>query len=127
MAQINKFIENLPNKYNTRVGERGINLSGGQIQRISIARALFKKPSVLVLDEATSALDYETERKVCDNLLENLNDQTVFFITHRLSTIRQADVIVMLHHGAIVEVGTHDELMSHRGRYYALYRQQESS
>ena len=82
---------------------------------------------VLVMDEATSALDYENERKVCDNLLENLDDQTVFFITHRLSTIRQADVIVMLHQGAVVEVGTHQELMNHRGRYYALYRQQEST
>ena len=79
---------------------------------------------LLVMDEATSALDYETERKVCDNLLENLTDQTVFFITHRLSTIRNADMIVMLDKGAIVEVGTHDELMNHRGRYYALYRQQ---
>ena len=77
--------------------------------------------------EATSALDYETERKVCDNLLGNLNDRTVFFITHRLSTIRQADMIVMLHQGAVVEVGTHDELINRRGRYYALYRQQESS
>ena len=84
-------------------------------------------PKLLVMDEATSALDYETERKVCDNLLENLDDQTVFFITHRLSTIRGADVIVMLHQGAVVEVGTHAELMEHRGRYYALYRQQESA
>ena len=79
------------------------------------------------MDDATSALEYETARKVCDNLLENLDDQTVFFITHRLSTIRQADVIVMLHQGAVVEVGTHQELMNHRGRYYALYRQQEST
>ena len=84
-------------------------------------------PKLLVMDEATSALDYETERKVCDNLLNNLDDRTVFFITHRLSTIRQADMIVMLHQGAVVEVGTHDELMAQRGRYYALYRQQESS
>ena len=73
------------------------------------------------MDEATSALDYETERKVCDNLLSNLNDCTVFFITHRLSTIRKADMIVMLHEGAVVEVGTHDELMTQRGRYYALF------
>ena len=72
------------------------------------------------MDEAISALDYETERKVCDNLLENLNDRTVFFITHRLSTIRNADVIVMLDKGAVVELGTHDELMDHRGRYLPL-------
>ena len=78
------------------------------------------------MDEATSALDYESERKVFDNLLNNHNDRTVFFITHRLSTIRQADVILMLHQGAVVEVGTHDELIKHRGRYYALCRQQDS-
>ena len=93
----------------------------------AIARTLLSNPKLLVMDEATSALDYETERKVCDNLLGNLNDRTVFFITHRLSTIRQADLIVMLHQGAVVEVGTHDELINQRGRYYALYRQQESS
>jgi len=80
-----------------------------------------------VLDEATSALDYDTERRVCDNLLENLHDRTVFFITHRLSTIRRANMIVMLHQGAIVETGTHDELMALKGRYYALYRQQEAA
>ena len=102
-------------------------LSGGQRQRVAIARTLLSNPKLLVMDEATSALDYETERKVCENLLDNLNDRTVFFITHRLSTIRKADMIVMLHEGAVVEVGTHDELMARRGRYYALFRQQESS
>ena len=127
LANAHDFIMELASGYSTPVGERGAALSGGQRQRVAIARTLLSNPKLLVMDEATSALDYETERKVCDNLLENLNDQTVFFITHRLSTIRQADVIVMLHQGAIVEVGTHDELMSHRGRYYALYRQQESS
>ena len=127
LANAHDFIMDLPSGYSTPVGERGAALSGGQRQRVAIARTLLSNPKLLVMDEATSALDYETERKVCDNLLENLDDQTVFFITHRLSTIRQADVIVMLHQGAIVEVGTHDELMSHRGRYYALYRQQESA
>ena len=127
LANAHDFIMELASGYSTPVGERGAALSGGQRQRVAIARTLLSNPKLLVMDEATSALDYETERKVCDNLLENLEDQTVFFITHRLSTIRQADVIVMLHQGAIVEVGTHDELMSHRGRYYALYRQQESS
>ena len=127
LANAHDFIMELASGYSTPVGERGAALSGGQRQRVAIARTLLSNPKLLVMDEATSALDYETERKVCDNLLENLHDQTVFFITHRLSTIRQADVIVMLHQGAIVEVGTHDELMSHRGRYYALYRQQESS
>ena len=117
----------LPSGYSTPVGERGAALSGGQRQRIAIARTLLSNPKLLVMDEATSALDYETERKVCENLFGNLKDRTVFFITHRLSTIRKADMIVMLHSGAVVEVGTHNELMSLRGRYYALYRQQESS
>ena len=127
LANAHDFIMELPSGYSTPVGERGASLSGGQRQRGAIARTLLSNPKLLVMDEATSALDYETERKVCDNLLENLDDQTVFFITHRLSTIRQADVIVMLHQGAVVEVGTHDDLMKHRGRYYALYRQQEST
>ena len=127
LANAHDFIMELPSGYSTPVGERGASLSGGQRQRVAIARTLLSNPKLLVMDEATSALDYETERKVCDNLLVNLEDQTVFFITHRLSTIRQADVIVMLHQGAVVEVGTHDELMQHRGRYYALYRQQEST
>ena len=127
LANAHDFIMELPSGYSTPVGERGASLSGGQRQRVAIARTLLSNPKLLVMDEATSALDYETERKVCDNLLENLEDQTVFFITHRLSTIRVADVIVMLHQGAVVEVGTHDELMQHRGRYYALYRQQEST
>ena len=124
LANAHDFIMDLTSGYSTPVGERGAALSGGQRQRVAIARTLLSNPKLLVMDEATSALDYETERKVCDNLLENLNDRTVFFITHRLSTIRNADMIVMLDKGAIVEVGTHDDLMNHRGRYYALYRQQ---
>ena len=82
---------------------------------------------MLVLDEATSALDYDTERRVCNNLLDTIEHSTVFFITHRLSTIRRADLIVMMHQGTVVEIGTHDELIALRGRYYALYRQQEAS
>jgi ATP-binding cassette subfamily B protein len=127
LANAHDFIMELPSGYSTPVGERGSNLSGGQRQRVAIARTLLSNPKLLVMDEATSALDYETERKVCDNLHERLVDQTVFFITHRLSTIRQADMIVMMHQGAIVEIGTHDDLMKHRGRYFALYRQQESA
>ena len=127
IACAHDFIMQFPSGYSTPVGERGASLSGGQRQRIAIARTLLANPKLLVMDEATSALDYETERKVCDNLHGKLVDQTVFFITHRLSTISQADVIVMMHQGAIVEIGSHDELMKHRGRYFALYRQQESS
>ena len=125
LACAHDFIMELPLGYSTPVGERGGSLSGGQRQRIAIARTLLSNPKLLVMDEATSALDYETERKVCDNLLENLNECTVFFITHRLSTIRRADHVVMMHQGAIVESGSHDTLMDKRGRYYALYRQQE--
>ena len=127
LACAHDFIMELPAGYSSNVGERGAGLSGGQRQRLALARTLLSQPRLLVLDEATSALDYDTERRVCDNLLDNLNHCTVFFITHRLSTIRRADLIVMLHEGAVVETGTHDELMERRGRYYALYRQQEVS
>jgi ATP-binding cassette subfamily B protein len=126
-AAAHDFIMELPNGYSTAVGERGASLSGGQRQRIAIARTLLSNPRLLVMDEATSALDYDTERQVCDNLKASLKDSTVFFITHRLSTIRRADQIVMMHQGAIVETGTHEELMALKGRYYALYRQQEAS
>ncbi|HAO68051.1 MAG TPA: peptidase C39 [Verrucomicrobiales bacterium] len=127
LAGAHDFVMELPSGYSTSVGERGASLSGGQRQRIAIARTLLSNPKLLVMDEATSALDYETERKVCDNLVQALHDRTVFFITHRLSTVRRADVIVVMHQGALVEMGSHDELMNRRGRYYALYRQQESN
>ncbi len=125
LACAHEFIMEMPAGYSSSVGERGANLSGGQRQRLALARTLLSRPRLLVLDEATSALDYDTERRVCDNLLEKLSHCTVFFITHRLSTIRRADRIVLLHEGAVVECGTHDELMERRGRYFALYRQQE--
>ena len=127
VACAHDFIMELPAGYSTPVGERGASLSGGQRQRIAIARTLLANPKLLVMDEATSALDYETERKVCDNLIQSLHDCTVFFITHRLSTVRRADLIVVMHQGAVVEQGSHAELMDKRGRYYALYRQQEAS
>jgi subfamily B ATP-binding cassette protein HlyB/CyaB len=125
LACAHDFIMELPGGYSANVGERGANLSGGQRQRLALARTLLSRPRLLVLDEATSALDYDTERRVCDNLLDGLQHCTVFFITHRLSTIRRADLIVMMHEGAVVETGRHDALIEQRGRYYALYRQQE--
>jgi ATP-binding cassette subfamily B protein len=126
LACAHDFIMELPSGYSSSVGERGASLSGGQRQRLALARTLLSRPKLLVLDEATSALDYDTERRVCDNLLEQVRNSTVFFITHRLSTIRRADLIVMMHEGAVVEIGSHDELIDRRGRYYALYRQQEA-
>ncbi len=126
IAAAHDFIMELPMGYNTRVGERGSSLSGGQRQRIAIARTVLQSPRMLILDEATSALDYDTERQVCLNLAQALQGRTVFFITHRLSTIRNSDIILMMDKGAIVEQGTHEELMSQKGRYYCLYLQQDA-
>lgn len=125
IAFAHEFIMNLANGYNTRVGERGASLSGGQRQRIAIARTILQNPQMLILDEATSALDYESERQVCLNLALSFKGRTVFFITHRLTTIRNADLILMLDQGFVVEQGTHQQLMSEKGRYYCLYQQQE--
>ena len=127
VACAHEFIMELSGGYGSRVGERGSALSGGQRQRIAIARAVLQRPSMLILDEATSALDYITERQVCLNLKRALEGRTVFFITHRLSTIRSADVILMMDSGSLVEMGTHDQLIEQGGRYFALYSQQESN
>ena len=127
IACAHDFIMNLPSGYETRVGERGSALSGGQRQRIAIARTVLQNPPLLILDEATSALDYDTERQVCLNLAQAFRGRTVFFITHRLATIRNADVIVMMNQGLVVEEGTHAELMAIQGRYYCLYQQQEAA
>ncbi|RCJ29609.1 peptidase C39 [Nostoc minutum NIES-26] len=124
VACAHDFIMNLPNGYETRVGERGSALSGGQRQRIAIARTVLQNPPFLILDEATSALDYATERQVCFNLAQVFQGRTVFFITHRLATIQNADVILMMSQGRIVEQGNHAELMALKGLYYCLYQQQ---
>lgn len=126
IAFAHDFIMELPQGYNSRVGERGSALSGGQRQRIAIARTVLQNPNLLILDEATSALDYHAERQVCTNLMQAFKGRTVFFITHRLATIRNADVILMMDKGTIAEMGTHDELMELRGQYFCLYNQQET-
>jgi HlyB family type I secretion system ABC transporter len=126
VAYAHDFIMELPNGYNSSVGERGSGLSGGQRQRIAIARTILQNPRLLILDEATSALDYESENHVCSNIADAFAGRTVFFITHRLTTIRNADIILMMDRGIVAELGTHAELMALQGRYYCLYQQQES-
>ncbi|MFM2311782.1 MAG: hypothetical protein RLZZ04_1058 [Cyanobacteriota bacterium] len=126
VAEAHAFIQSLPLGYNTKVGERGDNLSGGQRQRISIARAFLGDPPILILDEATSSLDTESERRFQDNLSRLSRNRTTFIIAHRLSTVRNADCIVVLDRGMIVEQGNHDELFAQKGLYYDLAKQQLS-
>ncbi|MEH2379284.1 MAG: peptidase domain-containing ABC transporter [Nostoc sp.] len=125
VACAHEFIMNLPNGYNTRVGERGSALSGGQRQRIAIARSVLQRPKLLVLDEATSALDYPTERQICLNLAKAFKGETVFFITHRLNTVSNANKIVVMDNSRVIEQGSHQELMALKGHYSYLYQQQD--
>lgn len=127
IAQVEEFINLLPNGYQTIVGERGVRLSGGQRQRLGIARALLVDPDVLVFDEATSSLDYESERSIQLAMRRILGTRTTLIIAHRLSTVREADKIVVLDQGQIVEVGNHEELLNHGGIYHRLHALQESS
>lgn len=123
-AQIHDFILSLPDGYETTVGERGLKLSGGEKQRVGIARTLLKNPPILLLDEATSALDTETEREIREALTNASEGRSVLTIAHRLSTIADADRIIVLENGSIVEIGTHEALLSKRGRYYSLWTKQ---
>ncbi len=124
LAKADTFIERLPEKYDTVLGERGSGLSQGQRQLLSIARAALADPQILILDEATSSVDTRTERLIQGALEELLSGRTSFVIAHRLSTIRNADQVLVLNEGKIIERGTHDELMAASGFYHDLYMSQ---
>jgi len=127
LASIHEFILSLPKGYDTRVGERGLKLSGGEKQRVAIARTILKNPSILVLDEATSALDIKTERDIQASLMEVSKDRTTLVIAHRLSTIVNADEILVLSQGEIIERGTHSELVNTDGTYAEMWRRQKEA
>ena len=122
LAGAHEFICKMAQGYDTPIGERGVSLSGGQRQRIAIARALVGDPRVLIFDEATSALDYESESVIQENMRDIVQGRTVLIIAHRLSTVRNADRILTIDNGIIVEDGKHDQLVAGNGRYAALHR-----
>lgn len=124
-ANAHDFIMNLPDGYDTKIGERGVKLSGGQKQRVAISRVFLKNPPILILDEATSALDLESEHLIQEALEKLAKDRTTFIVAHRLSTITHADRIIVIDHGRIVEMGKHKELMQKQGSYYDLFTVQQ--
>jgi ATP-binding cassette subfamily B protein len=126
MAQVGPFIETLPKGYDTPVGERGLKLSGGEKQRVAIARTLLKNPPVVIFDEATSALDSANERAIQAELKSAAQGKTALVIAHRLSTVADAHAIVVLDGGRVVEVGNHAELVARDGRYAQMWRLQQA-
>jgi len=126
MALAHEFILNMPDGYNTKIGEKGVRLSGGERQRLAIARAILKNAPILILDEATSALDVESEQYVQAALANLMKGRTVFVIAHRLSTVRKATRIAVIESGVITEIGTHDDLLQQSGTYRRLYNLQFS-
>lgn len=124
LAEAHEFIKELPDGYETIVGERGMGLSGGQKQRLTLARALLKKPSVLVLDDTTSALDAETEKYIQGHLNRYFKDKTVFIISQRISSVKDCDLIIVLENGKITEMGKHEDLLKNKGYYYNVYSHQ---
>jgi len=127
LADAHGFINNMPQAYEQVVGERGVGLSGGQIQRICIARALYHEPKFLIFDEATSALDGESENHIQKNMQKILQNRTAVVIAHRLSTVMNADQIFVLYDGHIAEKGVHADLLAKRGMYYQLFHKQLAS
>ena len=127
IAGIHNFIESIPDKYNTIVGERGLKLSGGEKQRVAIARTVLKNPSVYFFDEATSALDSSTEKEIIKNLEKISENKTTLIIAHRLSTVSKADNIIVIDKGRIVESGNHEQLLKAKGLYAEMWKKQKHS
>jgi len=127
MARIHEFVLRLPDGYDTKVGERGLKLSGGEKQRVAIARTILKDPAILLFDEATSALDTNTEREIQANLREVSRGKTTLVIAHRLSTVIDADEIIVLADGRIAERGSHAQLLAEDGRYAEMWRRQQEA
>jgi ABC-type multidrug transport system fused ATPase/permease subunit len=125
-AAVHDKIETFPNKYLTKVGERGVKLSGGENQRLAIARAMLRRPKIVILDEATSSVDAETEAKIHEGFRPLMEGRTTFIIAHRLSTVQDSDLILVISEGRIVEQGNHEQLIALKGKYVSLWSKQQA-